>query len=225
MLKKLLGLSVLFTCLLFSACSGTDTGAGTGSLEITADGLSDVADILVTGPDGFSQMVKAGTILDNLRSGDYQLSLAGSDETLIETAGLAQSFHVSAGEVTTASFIYYVPSYLKVVINSPKAIPYPYVRVWNSSGQLVKSLSQSSTFRLSSGTYRITAPSFDVGGLCKPVWIAYVPQPSSQTKTVPWYGTVTATINYQEIDLGGNDGCPEPPRGPIDPEPSPPPYF
>lgn len=94
-----------------AACSQGDTGPAAPTLAVDVTGLADgaLADIQVTGPNGFSEHVTADATLRDLEPGQYAVDAAGLalDHYDMEPDLATQSLTLAEGETRTAAVGYH----------------------------------------------------------------------------------------------------------------------
>ena len=110
------GLSVVvqnarsFLLLAIAACGAGQTAPPSGSLSLAVSGLPSgvVADVTVSGPNGFNQRVGESETLSELAPGGYTISAAGVPvgPSFYAASPPSQSISVTAGDPSRADVIY-----------------------------------------------------------------------------------------------------------------------
>lgn len=171
--------------------------AASNTLQINVAGLpaGALANVRVSGPRGFTQVVNASSTITGLRDGTYTVSATrvGVGSTTYEPSPASQTFNLRKGARATATVTYAVApttGSLAITINIGEPTPAPVtVTGPNAFSQPVPSTQTLSN--LAAGTYTIAAPNFTA-----PSGVAYVSSAPSQSVTVTVGATASATVTY-----------------------------
>ncbi len=183
------------------ACDEGPSGVSTGNLLVTVSGLpvGSSADLVISGPGGYSQAVVASGTLTSLAPGTY--TVAANNVTVGSSvySGTPATQTVSVGGSTaTASIVYSTGAgRLMVTINDLGTSGDAAVTI---TGPDSYSRSISATQTLTSlipGTYTVAAQNVVATG-----GTPHTPSPASQNVTVTATGTATATVTYAPPSSG-----------------------
>lgn len=189
----------LLLCLLpvLSACVTATTGGGMGGLELTIQGLTSGLDanVTMTGPNSFSQTLKASTKLENLVADNYTITardVVQSDTYLPDKR--EQSVIVKVGETASVTLTYTKQSAsagsLEVMINGLPAGTDANIDVTGPDGFNQHLITSSVLSNLTPGDYQLTTNAVTVGS------DTYTPTPSSQTVGIAAGSKTDVTVTY-----------------------------
>lgn len=174
----------------------------TGSLAVAVTGLpgGTSANVIVTGPGGFTVVLTASQTLKGVPAGDYTIAAAnvsGSGQTWAATPP-TQSITVPAGASAGAS-VAYSPTLgaLAVTISGLPGGTKGNVTITGPGG-FSQGLGATATLHgLTPGSYTVAASNVTSGAT------TYTPAPPSQARTVSVGATATASVGYTSSGSGG----------------------
>jgi hypothetical protein len=191
-----------FLLLAIAACGAGQTAPPSGSLNLAVSGLPSgvVADVTVSGPNGFNQRVGESQTLSGLAAGGYTISAAGVPvgPSFYAASPPSQSISVTAGDFSSADVLYGVAngSLVLTVAGLPSGVDAA-ISVSGPGGYSHPATASETLTGLAPGQYAITALPVTDGSE------QYSPAPSSQTATVDGSGSVSATVNYSTGGAAG----------------------
>ncbi|HEY7635628.1 MAG TPA: hypothetical protein VH763_08795 [Gemmatimonadales bacterium] len=205
MLTSPRGWTLTLALLALSACGGGDTPSGpsTGSLTISVTGLpgGTSANVLVTGPIGFTRSVASTETLSDLTPGDYTLSASGVSVggSLYAANPDSQVVVVSQGTPPASASIDYQVSggSLTVTISGVPSGTAAAVTVTGPGGYTKAVTATQTLSGLMAGSYTVAAQSVSAG--CG----VYDPTPASQTASVTDGGGASASVSYASSSTAG----------------------
>ncbi len=177
------------------ACGEGPSEVSTGNLLVTVSGLpaGSSADLVVSGPNGYSQAVSASQTLTSLAAGTYTVAANSVTVGSAVYSGTPASQTVSVGGSTATASVAYSTGAgsLNVTINGLGTSGDAAVTVTgpNSYSQGI-SATQTLT-NLIPGTYTVAAQNVVATG-----GTPHSPSPASQNVTVTATGTATAVVSY-----------------------------
>ena len=195
--KRLLALLLGITL----ACEEGPSGLSTGNLAISISGLptGSAADLVVTGPGGYSRAVSGAETLTQLTPGTY--AVAANNVTIgaaTYIAAPATQFVDVGGSTTNAAVLYSTGAGgLSVTINGLGTSSDAAVTVTGPNSYSQSITASQILTNLTPGTYTIAAQAVVATG-----GTTYTPTPATQDVTVPSAGSVTAVVTYAPPSSG-----------------------
>ncbi len=181
-----------------TASAGIDYDAQTGSLEVSVTDLPDgvTAGITVTGPGGYVEAITGTTTLADLAPGGYTITATdvthGGNSYIANP--ISQPVTVASNATAHAEVAYFLQAgergSLGLSITGLPDGAGASVTVTGPGGFSQSVTSSSTLANLTPGDYTVTAANVTFGGN------AYLPTPTTQTRTVTVGGTVRAGVNY-----------------------------
>ncbi len=186
------------------ACGGGDpSGPSTGSLTVSVSGLPSgaSADVLVTGPVGFTRSVDSSETLSDLTPGSYTLAASGVSVggSLYAASPDTQVVVVSQGTTPASASVDYqlAGGRLTVNISGVPSGNAAAVTVTGPGGYNRAVTATETLTGLAAGSYTVAAQS--VSGGCD----VYDPTPTSQTASVTDGATASANVSYASSSAAG----------------------
>jgi CARDB len=186
------------------ACGGGDpSGPSTGSLAVSVSGLPGgaSADVLVTGPVGFTRSVDSSETLSNLSPGNYTLtaSAVSAGGSFYAADPDSQVVVVSEGSAPASASVTYRVSGGSLAVNI-SGLPNGNTAAVNVTGPggYNRAVTTSETLTgLAAGSYTVAAQPVSAG--CS----VYDPTPTSQTSAVLDAASASANVSYASSSTAG----------------------
>lgn len=183
------------------ACSEGPTGTSTGNLSVTVSGLpgGSSADLVVTGPGGYSQTVTGTQILTGLTPGSYAITANNVTVGSTMYTGTPPVQVIPVSGASASAFIMYSvgPASLSVTISGLGTGTDAAVTITGPDSYSRSIVASQSLTSLTPGTYTITAQDVVANG-----GTTHSPTPATQDVVVPPTGTASATVNYAPPSSG-----------------------
>ena len=203
--------AVTVTASLVAAAAPVTYSSQAGSLAITVSGLSVAADLLVTGPNSYSQAVTATTTLNGLVAGTYNIAVRNV-RTAQGTYGAtpaSRDVAVSSGATASNSVVYAaLPSVVSIPVTGLPGGTNAAITMTAPSGTTSGVTATTTISPAASGRWRLAAASVLSGGN------TYAPTPASYDQRVLAGDTlrfpVTYAISTGSIAVGGRAAQPAP---------------
>ncbi len=182
-------------------CGDEPSGLSTGNLFVTVTGLpaASSANVLVTGPGGYSQALTGTQTLSSLTPGTYTVAASSVSVGQATYSGAPASQTVAVGNSTATASVVYTTGLgtLSVSITGLGTSADAAVSVTGPNGYS-RNVTQTETLAaLVPGTYTVAAQNVVASG-----GTPHSPTPATQDVTVPSGGTVAATVTYAPPSSG-----------------------
>ncbi|HEX5962669.1 MAG TPA: zinc-dependent metalloprotease family protein [Gemmatimonadales bacterium] len=183
------------------ACNEGPSGLSTGNLSVNVSGLpgGSSADLLVTGPGGYSQAVTGSQILTDLAPGSYAITANNVTVGSTMYTGTPPIQVVPVNGSTASAFILYSvgPASLSVTINGLGTGTDASVTITGPNSYSSSIVASQTLTSLTPGTYTITAQDVVASG-----GTTHSPTPATQDVVVPTTGAANATVTYAPPSTG-----------------------
>ena len=183
------------------ACGEEPSGLSSGNLHVTVTGLpaGSFADLLVSGPGGFSQALTGTQTLTSLAPGSYTVAASNVSVGLATYTGAPISQTVAVGSSTaTASVVYSTGlGALSITINGLGTSSDAAVTVAGPNGYSRNVTATGTLQALVPGTYTLSAQNVVATG-----GTPHSPSPATQDAAVGPGSTASATVSYAPPSSG-----------------------
>lgn len=182
-------------------CGEEPSGLSTGNLFVTVTGLpaASSANVLVTGPGGYSQALTATQTLTSLAPGTYTVAASSVSVGLAMYSGAPASQTVAVGTSTASASVVYSTGLgaLSVNIGGLGTSADAAVSVTGPNGYARNVTETETLAALVPGTYTVTAQNVVASG-----GTPHSPTPATQDVAVPSGGTASVTVTYAPPSSG-----------------------